>query len=60
MSSKGKSPWLTYNGKDIADSQMCIEFLMKEFNVDFNTHLSPLEKSQARAYFKLVEESMRW
>ena len=60
MSPKKKSPWITYNGVDIGDSQLCIEFLMKEFNVDLSAHLSALEKSQARAYLKLVEESLRW
>ena len=60
MSPKKKSPWITYNGVDIGDSQLCIEFLMKEFNVDLSAHLSALEKSQARAYLKLIEESMRW
>ena len=60
MSPKKKSPWITYNGVDMGDSQLCIEFLMKEFNVDLSSHLSPLEKSQARAYLKLNEESMRW
>lgn len=59
-SSKGKIPWITYNGVDIADSQFCIEFLMYEFGVDLSAHLKPYEKSVVRAFLKLSEESLRW
>lgn len=31
----GKSPWITINGQDIADSQLAMEFLAKKFNKDF-------------------------
>ena len=29
-----KSPWITINGQDIADSQLAMEFLAKQFNID--------------------------
>ncbi len=29
MSDKGKSPWITINGKNIADSQIAMEYLTK-------------------------------
>ncbi len=33
MSSKGKMPWITFNGQEIADTQIVIEFLTKKFNL---------------------------
>ncbi len=30
----GKTPWITVNGQEIADSQMAVEFLAKKFNKD--------------------------
>jgi len=59
-SSKGKMPWISYNDEDLADSDFCMDFLMKEFNVNLSSWLSPLEQSIARAYSKLTEESFRW
>ncbi len=32
MSSKGKSPWITINGVDVADSQLAIDYLTKNLN----------------------------
>ena len=60
MSSKGKFPWITYNGVEVADSQFCIEYLNKEFSVDLNENLSSLERSTARAFQMLVEENLYW
>lgn len=59
-SPKGKIPWITYNGVDVSDSQFCIEFLMKKLDKDLSSHLSPIERSIARAFLKLNEESARW
>lgn len=30
-----KSPWITINGQDVADSQLAMEYLAKKFNKDF-------------------------
>lgn len=59
-SAKGKVPWITYNGIDVSDSQFCIEFLIEKLDKDLSAHLSPYEKSIARAFLKLNEESTRW
>ena len=59
-SPKGKIPWISFNNEDISDSQFCIEFLMKKYDKDLSSHLSPIEKSIARAFLKLNEESLRW
>ncbi|CAL1526729.1 unnamed protein product [Lymnaea stagnalis] len=60
MSSKGKTPWMTYNGISVADSQMCIEFLKQERGLDTGSHLSTEEKATARALRCLVEENLYW
>jgi glutathione S-transferase len=59
-SPKGKFPWITFNGEVISDSEFVLEFLKKQFNQDFSAHLSPVEKSTARAYLKMLEESTKW
>ena len=60
MSPKGKVPWIEFNGVVVSDSQFCIDFLIKQFNKDLSAHLTPVEKSIARAFLKLNEESARW
>ncbi|KAI8789724.1 failed axon connections homolog isoform X2 [Biomphalaria glabrata] len=60
MSKKGKTPWITYNGKDIADSQMCIEYLKDKRNLRVDDHLSREEKAVARAIRCLTEENLYW
>ena len=32
MSKKGKSPWISYNEDDVADSHFCIEYLNQKFS----------------------------
>lgn len=59
-SSKGKVPWITYNGIDVSDSQFCIEYLTKQCSKDLSDGLTKTEKSIGRAYLKLVEESLKW
>ena len=57
---KGKTPWITINGQEIADSQLCLEFLAETFQKDFSSHLSPLEQATARAYQIMCEEHLFW
>ncbi|XP_033732760.1 failed axon connections homolog [Pecten maximus] len=59
-SSKGKVPWISYQGKAIADSDFSLEFLNKERNVDLNSHLSDEQKGAGRAFQKMVEENTYW
>ncbi len=49
MSPKGKSPWITINGEDIADSQLAIEHLTKVLKKDVDAHLNEEEKARARS-----------
>lgn len=60
MGPKGKCPWISYNDLDIADSQICINFLKKQFNIDLNPHLTGKENSISTAFQILAEEHFYW
>jgi len=60
MSPKGKTPWITYNGLDVSDSQFCIEYLNKTLNKNICSHLSDEDKAIARAYLSMIENSLYW
>ena len=50
MSAKGKTPWMTFNGIDMADSQMCIEHLCENLeSADIERNLSEEQKAISRA-----------
>ncbi|XP_032241605.1 failed axon connections homolog isoform X2 [Nematostella vectensis] len=59
-SSKGKLPWIEYQGKSIADSNFCVDFLNKEFFVDVDEHLTVEQKAVARAVMVTLEENTYW
>ncbi|KAK3772104.1 hypothetical protein RRG08_061188 [Elysia crispata] len=59
-SSKGKIPWISYNGQAVADSQISMELLNSKFGVDLNKSLTDVEKAQAHAFRMMVEESFYW
>ncbi|CAG5133704.1 unnamed protein product, partial [Candidula unifasciata] len=60
MSSKGKTPWMMYNGQVVADSQFCIEFLKQNLHMDTDKHLTKQEQAVARALRELTEENLYW
>lgn len=60
FSSKRKTPWMEYDGKSIADSQFCVEYIKKKRGIDASKHLSPAERGIARAFQKLTEENLYW
>ncbi|XP_014676712.1 PREDICTED: failed axon connections homolog [Priapulus caudatus] len=60
MSSKGKTPWMTYNGLDIADSEFCIGYLTEKLGTDMSKNLTPEEKAIAHAFQKMTEENLYW
>ena len=41
MSAKGKSPWITMNGEDVADSEIAMEHITKVTGKDLDKDLSP-------------------
>lgn len=60
FSKKGKMPWIEFNGLAIADSNFCIQFLMKEFHVDVDSHLSATERAAGHSIRTMLEESTYW
>ncbi|XP_064597671.1 failed axon connections homolog [Liolophura sinensis] len=60
MSSKGKVPWIELNGQEIADSEFCIEFLNKKFDVDLNAGVSRVDLATGVAFQRLAEDSLYW
>ncbi|XP_046581782.1 failed axon connections homolog [Haliotis rubra] len=60
VSSKGKVPWIEYNGKAVADSTLCIDFLNEKLEVDLHQHLSPRDKGAAMAMQVMTEEHLYW
>ncbi len=66
VSSKGKVPWITLNGENVADSQLSIEHIKGALGIDSNAHLTPEQRGCAKGlrvmaddhlYFLLVVES---
>ncbi|XP_067666048.1 failed axon connections homolog [Haliotis asinina] len=55
-SSKGKFPWIEYNGQEVADSSLCIEFLNKKMGVDLNRNLSAADRGIAQAMQVMVAD----
>lgn len=57
---KGKAPWITYNGIDVADSEFCIEYLGQILDKDLTASFPPAQQGTARAFLKMIEESTMW
>lgn len=60
MSSKGKVPWIEYNGSAVADSNFIIRFLNQEFQFDPDAHLSVVEKAMAHSMLVTLQENTYW
>ena len=60
MGPKGKTPWITLNGEEIADSQLCLELLARKFHKDGSSHLSSEDQAIARAFHIMAEEHLYW
>lgn len=60
MGPKGKTPWMTLNGEDNSDSQLCLEWLATQFDKDFSSHLTEEQRAIGRAFQIMAEEHLYW
>ena len=58
MSSKGKTPWITFNGYEIADSQLCLEHLTKVLGKDLSAHLTDEQRAIEKAMKSVMEDNL--
>ncbi|XP_046373541.2 failed axon connections homolog [Haliotis rufescens] len=59
-SSKGKFPWMEYNGQGVADSDLCVKFLNQKLGMDLNRDLNPADRGVAQAMQVMAEEHLYW
>lgn len=57
---KGKLPYISDNGKIIADSGIIIDYLKKTYGDTLDSHLSPAQKALSLAIQRLLEEHSFW
>ena len=57
---KGKTPWITINGVDIADSQLALEYLAQHFQIDMSHYLDKEERAIERSMRILMEDHLYW
>ena len=60
MSDKNKSPWITINGVNVADSQLIIEYLTHHFKLQVNPGLDQTDLAVSRAFRMLIEQDLYW
>jgi hypothetical protein len=52
--------WIEYNGEEIADSEICIDFIKDKFNVNVNKDFTPEEIASGFMIQKMAEEHLYW
>lgn len=57
---KGQCPWVTFNGQELADSQLVIEHLGHHFGKVFEGKLPQEQQAVARALRIMITEHMAW
>ncbi|XP_071545191.1 failed axon connections homolog [Panulirus ornatus] len=57
---KGLSPWITLNGEEFADSQLVIEHLGRQYNKDFSSGLTEVQRAVARTFNIMACEHLAW
>lgn len=57
---KGKLPYIDDNGTIIADSSLIFKHLAQHHGIDFDQHLSPLDKARSHALTTMLEEHYYW
>jgi glutathione S-transferase len=59
-SAKGKTPWITVNGKDVSDSFFIMEYLKENLKKDLSGHLKPEELAVARTVQVTLDDRFNW
>ncbi|XP_048758683.2 failed axon connections homolog [Ostrea edulis] len=59
-SSKGKLTWIEVNGEEIADSEFCIQYVNRKFNVSLDEGFSEENRAAALAIQRMVDEHLYW
>lgn len=57
---KGKLPWIDDEGTALADSGLIIDHLKRKFGDSLDGALKPLQRAQALAITRLLEEHLYW
>ena len=52
--------WIEYNGEEVADSEFCIQYVNRKFNVDLDKDFSEEDQAAARAIQRMVDEHLYW
>ena len=56
MSKKGKLPFITYEGEEVADSNLVIPFLCEKFKLCLDDHLEKSDEGIGHAVCRMIEE----
>ncbi|KAG7160888.1 failed axon connections homolog [Homarus americanus] len=57
---KGKCPWITINGEDVADSEFIVEHITQRYQVQIDARLDPHKAATLQAVRVLVDEHLFW
>lgn len=57
---KGKLPIISDDGKKIADSGFIIDYLQQKYGVPLDGHLTAMQKAEALAVRRMLEEHLYW
>ncbi|KAJ3111846.1 hypothetical protein HDU96_005298 [Phlyctochytrium bullatum] len=58
FSKKGKKPYITYNGEEIADSRFCIAWLEEKFGPGIDKQVLPAGRSAVEAYHTMIDNGL--
>jgi hypothetical protein len=51
---------MEFNGEEIADSEFCIQYVNRKFNVDLDKDLSDKDRGAVLAVQRMVDEHLYW
>lgn len=52
--------WIEYNGEEIADSELCIDYIKDKFQVDVNSDYTPEQLASGFMVQKMAEDHLYW